>query len=251
MKYKALFFFLLIPSIAFSQNEKLDKTKSENIQKVITLFQTKNIDGISKIVNYPLRREYPIPEVKNETDFRKRFNQIFDAKIINQISNSKREQWSEVGWRGIMFNDGDVWINENGKIIAVNYQSDFENAQYKSLIANDKKNLYPTLKKFQTPVYKFQTKNYLIRIDQLKDGSHRYASWKIGNEESSKPDLVITDGDLQFDGSGGNHTITFKKGEFSYIIYRGIIGEKDGAEIDLTVEKNSKVILQQKGKLIQ
>jgi len=139
MKYKALFFFLLIFSIAFSQNEKLDKTKSENIQKVITLFQTKNIDVISKIVNYPLHREFPIPDVKNEADFRKRFNQIFDAKIINQISNSKTEQWSEVGWRGIMFSDGDVWINENGKIIAVNYQSDFENAQYKSLVVNDKK----------------------------------------------------------------------------------------------------------------
>jgi hypothetical protein len=60
MKYKILFFFLLISNSIFSQNEKLDKTKTENIQKVIKLFQTKNIDGITNIVNYPLRREYPI-----------------------------------------------------------------------------------------------------------------------------------------------------------------------------------------------
>lgn len=251
MKYKILFFFLLISSSIFSQNEKLDKTKTENIQKVIKLFQTKNIEGITKIVNYPLRREYPIPDVKNEAEFKKRFNQIFDAKIINKISNSKIEQWSEVGWRGIMLDNGDLWINENGKIIAVNYQSDFENAQYKSLVINDKKNLYPTLRNFHIPIYRFQTKNYFIRIDQLKDGSHRYASWKLGKKESTKPDLIITNGELQFDGSGGNHTITFKKGEFSYIIYRGIIGEKDTPEIDLTVEQNNKVILQQDGKLIQ
>lgn len=187
MKYNILFFFLLISSIAFSQKEKLDKIKTENIQKVITLFQTKNIDGISEIVNYPLHREYPIPDVKNETDLKKRFNQIFDVKIINQISNSKTDQWSEIGWRGIMFSDGDVWINENGKIIAVNYQSDFENNQYKSLIANDRKDLYPTLKDFRIPVYKFRTKNYLIRIDQLENGSHRYAAWKLAKKNLQNP----------------------------------------------------------------
>ena len=56
MKYKLLFLFLLISVIVFSQNEKLDKTKTVNIQKLIKLFETKDIDGISKIVNYPLKR---------------------------------------------------------------------------------------------------------------------------------------------------------------------------------------------------
>ena len=56
MKYKLLFLFLLISVIVFSQNEKLDKTKTDNIQKLIKLFETKDIDGISKIVNYPLKR---------------------------------------------------------------------------------------------------------------------------------------------------------------------------------------------------
>ncbi|WP_051230587.1 hypothetical protein [Epilithonimonas caeni] len=83
MKYKFLFLFLIISSLVFSQNEKLDKTKTDNIQKVIGLFQAKNIDGISKIVNYPLSREYPIPNVKNGADLKKRFNQIFDEKIID------------------------------------------------------------------------------------------------------------------------------------------------------------------------
>lgn len=95
------------------------------------------------------------------------------------------------------------------------------------------------------------TKSYLIRIDELSNGKYRYASWKSGKKESTKPDLILTNGEIRMEGSGGNHTITFKKGEFSYIIYRGIIGEKDAPEIDLTVEQNNKVILQQDGKLIQ
>ncbi|MPS74382.1 MAG: hypothetical protein E2590_14705 [Chryseobacterium sp.] len=251
MKYKFLFFFLIISSLVFSQNEKLDKTKTDNIQKVIRLFQAKNIDGISKIVNYPLSREYPIPNVKNGADLKKRFNQIFDEKIIDQISNSKLDQWSEVGWRGIMLDNGDLWIDTDGRITALNYQSQFETNQKNNIIANEKKNLFSSLKQYKSPVYKFTTKNYLIRIDELSNGKYRYASWKIGKKESTKPDLILANGEIRMEGSGGNHTITFKKDEFSYIIYRGIIGVKDAPEIDLTVEQKNKVILQQDGKLIQ
>lgn len=250
MKYRILILLLLIFNLSFAQND-LDKNEIENIQKLINLFKTKNVDGISKIISYPLNREYPIPSIKNEADLKKRFSQIFDQKIINEISNSKIDQWSKVGYRGIMFDDGNLWIESDGKIIAINFESDFELNQRKSLINNDKKKLYSSLKSFNLPLYKFKTKNHLIRVDQLENGKYRYVSWKTGKSESSKPDLILTNGELQFDGSGGNHTITFKKGEFNYKIYRGIIGEKDAAEISLTVEQDGKIILQQDGKLLE
>ena len=250
MKYKILILLLLIFNFSLAQNN-LDKNEIENIQKLIKLFKTKNVDGISKIVNYPLSREYPIPEIKNEVDFKKRFSQVFDAKIINQISNSKIDQWSEVGWRGIMLDNGDIWMDTDGKISALNYQSAFEKNQKNSIVVNDKKNLFPSLKQYKSPTYKLTTKSYLIRIDELSNGKYRYASWKLGKKESTKPDLILTNGEIQMDGSGGNHSIIFKKGEYVYTIYRGIIGEKDAPEIDLTLEQNKKVILHQDGKLIQ
>lgn len=250
MKYKILILLLLIFNLSFAQND-LEKTEIENIQKLINLFKTKNVDGISKMITYPLSREYPIPAVKNEADLKKRFNQIFDEKIIEIISNSKIDQWSEVGWRGIMLNNGNLWVESDGRITAVNYQSDFELTQKKNLILNDKSKLHSSLKTFKTPTYKIQTKSYLIRIDELANGKYRYASWKIGRSEASKPDLILTNGELKFDGSGGNHTITFTKGEYQYNIYRGIIGEKDAAEISLTVEQKGKIILQQDGKLLE
>lgn len=250
MKYKILILLLLICNLSFAQND-LDKTEIENIQKLINLFKTNNVDGITKIISYPLSREYPIPAVKNGADLKKRFNQIFDKKIIDIISNSKIDQWSEVGWRGIMLNRGDIWIESHGKITALNYQSSFETAQKNSLINHDKKKLHSSLKSFKSPTYKIKTKSYLIRIDELANGKYRYASWKIGKPETSKPDLILSNGELKFDGSGGNHTITFTKGEYQYNIYRGIIGEKDAAEISLTVEQNGKIILQQDGKLLE
>lgn len=189
--------------------------------------------------------------MQNGTDFKKRFDQIFDSKSINQISTSRIEQWSDVGWRGIMLDNGVLWIDTDGRIIAFNYQSPFEAHQKQKIILNEKKNLFSTLRQYKLPVYKFTTQNYLIRIDQLKNGKYRYASWKLGKKESTKPDLVLTNGEISMDGSGGNHTITFKKGEFNYIIYRKIIGEKASPEINLTVEQNNKLILQQNGKMIQ
>jgi len=250
MKYRILILLMLIFNLSFAQNE-LDKNEIQSIQKLIKLFQTKNVDGISKIISYPLNREYPIPAVKNEADFKKRFNQIFDQKLIGIITKSKIEQWSEVGWKGIMLDRGDLWIETDGTITALNYQSDFETKQRKDLIAKQKTKLHASLKSFLVPVYKFKTKNYLIRIDEQANNKYRYASWKIGSLESSKPDLILTDGEWDNDGTGGNHTITFKKGEFNYKIYRGIIGEKDAAEISLTVEQNGKIILQQDGRLLE
>lgn len=250
MKYRILVLLLLVYNLSSAQND-LDKTEIANIQKLIRLFQTNDVGEITKIISYPLEREYPIPAVRNEAELKRRFNQIFDKKIIDEISNSKIDQWSEVGWRGIMMNRGDLWIESNGKIKALNYQSDFEANQKQSLIDNDKKKLYSALKVFKVPVYKFNTKNYLIRIDELSNGKYRYASWKLGKSETSKPDLILVNGELQFEGSGGNHTITFKKGEFYYKIYRGIIGVKDAAQISLTVEQNEKVILQQDGKFVE
>ncbi|WDF47193.1 hypothetical protein PQ459_01630 [Chryseobacterium sp. KACC 21268] len=250
MKYRILVLLLLVYNLSSAQND-LDKTEIANIQKLIRLFQTNDVGEITKIISYPLEREYPIPPVRNEAELKRRFNQIFDKKIIEEISNSKIDQWSEVGWRGIMLNRGDLWIESNGKIKALNYQSDFEVNQKQSLINNDKKKLYSALKVFKIPVYKFTTKNYLIRIDELSNGKYRYASWKSGESETSKPDLILVNGELQFDGSGGNHTITFKKGEFKYKIYRGIIGVNEAAEISLTVEQNGKVILQQDGKFVE
>ena len=250
MTYRILILLLLIFNLSFAQND-LDKSEIENIQKLIKLCQTKNVDGISKIISYPLNREYPIPVVKNEAELKKRFNQIFDKKIIDLISNSKIDQWSKVGYRGIMFDDGNLWIESDGEIKALNYQSDFEISQKKSLINNDREKLFSSLKVFKSPTYKIKTKSYLIRIDELNNGKYRYASWKIGKSEAAKPDLILTNGQLKFDGSGGNHTIIFKKGEYVYAIYRGIIGEKDAAEISLTVEQEGQMILQQDGQLIE
>lgn len=252
MKFRLLFLLVLVSKIGYSQSEKLDDNKTDNIKNVIALFKEKNIHKISNIISFPLRREYPIPSINDKNEFKQRFNQVFDQTLVDKIVNSKIKQWSEVGWRGIMLDNGIVWIESyEGKITAVNYQSTFEKKLQKDLIAKEKENLHVSLKTFNSPTYKIKTKNYFIRVDELSNSKYRYASWKINKIESSKPDIILNNGVLEFEGSGGNHVITFSNGNYTYKVYRNIIGEKNAPDITFEVEKDGKIILTEDGTIMQ
>lgn len=252
MRFKILILLLIVFKLSFSQNNPLDSNKLTYINNVIELFKQSNTDGISAIINYPLRREYPIPTVKNEIEFKQRFTTIFDKTLIDRIANSKSDQWTEVGWRGIMLDKGIIWIDSyEGKIIAVNYQSIFEQKQIQELIENEKQKLHYSIKSFQRPVYKIVTKHYLIRIDKLSDDNYRYVSWKMNGNESSKPDIILTNGVKDYEGNGGNHVITFTTKNYSYKIYRNIIGTDESLDITLIIEKNRKIIFTEDGNLLE
>ena len=253
MKFRLLVLILLVCKTGYSQIEKLGDYKVANIKNVITLFKQKNLDKISSIIHFPLHREYPIPSIKNEKEFRQRFNEVFDKTLIEKIAKSKIEHWSSVGWRGIMLDNGVVWIDTYKgkiKIINVNYQSDFEKKLKKDLIDKDKENLLISLRNFESPTYKIKTKNYLIRIDKLSNYEYRYASWKKGEKESSKPDMILNSGELEAQGSGGNHVITFANRNYTYKVWRNI-GEDNSSDITLYVKKDGKTILTENGTLIE
>lgn len=232
--------------------EKLEDYQIDSIKNVIAIFKIGNIDKISSKIDFPLQREYPIPSIKNKEEFRERFNEVFDKTLIGKIANSKIEQWSEVGWRGIMLDNGDLWMaNSDGTITTINYQSDFEKKLRQNLILKDKQNLYVSLRKFESPTYKIETKKHLIRIDELTNSKYRYASWKMGEKVTTKPNIILDNGELEFEGSGGNHVITFVNGKYTYKVYRNIIGEENSPDITLEIEKDGQIILTENGTLIK
>lgn len=242
---------ILLEEKAELKQQGLEDYEIDSIKALITLFKKKDIDGISNKISYPLYRQYPIPSIKDKEEFKKRFSEVFDQILIDKIANSQISEWSEVGWRGIMFENGDLWMaNSDGIITSVNYQSDFEKTLITNLITKEKENLHASLKTFKSPIYKIKTKTYLIRIDELTDYKYRYAAWKVGEKETSKPDLVLNNGQWESQGSGGNHVITFVNGIYTYKVYRNIIGMANSPEITLEIEKNGEIILTTEGTLI-
>jgi len=233
---------------AFGQNSELKKEQIQFIQKLINSFKTKNKTKIADLIYYPLRREYPLKDVKDKNDFIKRFDDIFDKEFVDHVANSKMNDWSEVGWRGIMLDDGALWIDDEGKIMTVNYQSSKEKQLLVNAIQADKNQLPKSLQDFEKPSYLIFTKNYKIRIDEKADGVYRYAAWKIKNQKS-EPDIIIENGVWEFQGSGGNHTITFENEGYIYIVSINIIGADDTPDATLEILKQDKKIFREDGEI--
>jgi len=215
------------------------------INKLIQNFKSGNVSNIADEINYPLKRDYPIPSINNKEEFMARFGEVFDKVLIEKIVKSTPDKdWERVGWRGIMLGNGDLWL-DGDKILAVNYQSEEEKTLQLKLIQDEKLKLHPSLRNYATPVLSAKTKNYLLRIDELENGKYRYSSWGAKKDQSQEPDIVLNNGQQVPDGSGGNHFYLFRNGEYTYRFLVIVLGENDSPPGELEVNKGEKSILRE------
>ncbi|RYD57336.1 MAG: hypothetical protein EOP56_08490 [Sphingobacteriales bacterium] len=251
MKKLILLLILAVSNMPASSQE-MNEEEMKLVSRFISYVKKQQKDQVANIVSYPLRREYPLPEIKSKNEFLKRYNELFDAALVKAISNSEPgKDWSTVGWRGIMLSNGTVWLDYDGKLIAVNNQSETETKKRVQLIAKEKKTLHPSLRTFAAPVVMLETSKYRIRVDDMGNGNYRYASWPAKRKMSSKPDLVIDKGEFIPDGSGGNYKYQFVNGAYTYDCEIIIMGEKDTPPAMLIVSQNGKQILSQKAKIVK
>lgn len=52
---------------------------------------------------------------------------------------------------------------------------------------------------------------------------------------------------MKFDGSGGNYIINFSRQNFLYKVYRNVIREKGAPEFLLSIERDGRGILKERG----
>ncbi|OMQ12364.1 hypothetical protein [[Flexibacter] sp. ATCC 35103] len=243
---KLIYIALLVFSVHNAVGQDLKPEYQKFIKTFIDNVKNNKKEAVANIIRYPLNRDYPIPSVKNKADFIKRYDQIFDADLKNEIIKSNpAKDWSQVGWRGIMLNQGSIWIDEDGRLITINHQSKYEEDLKNKLIKSDKAKVHSSIAKFKEPVYILETSKFRIRIDDLGNNNYRYASWSIKQKMTEKPDLIITNGKWIQDGSGGNHHIEFKKGNYVYDCDIIVLGEKDSPPARLIITQGDKEILNQ------
>ena len=236
---------VLCLSLLFTSNIfALEQKYHESVLPVIAAFKAHDKAAIAAHIRYPLKRQYPLPDIKNEAEFINRFDEVFDEELVAVIGSSNiNTDWDSVGWRGIMLNNGVMWVDTEGKVIAVNTQNTTEQAHAEKLIAQDKQSLHSSIKAFQKPILDWETVNYRVRIDDLGDRNYRYVVWSIDKNSSDKPDIVLINGDITFEGSGGNHHYTFKNGRYSYVLQVTVIGSDTSPPGWLEVYKDDKLLL--------
>jgi hypothetical protein len=245
---------LLLLSLLFCSGLTYGQELSKEYQVIVSNFidcvKNNKREKISEMIRYPLGREYPIPAIKDKQEFVKRYAEIFDEPLKQLIVNSKpTTDWTEVGWRGIMLGSGDVWIDPDGRLYGVNYQSKSEEKKRTEIVENERKTLHPSLLKYKEPVCILETKKFRIRIDDLGD-NYRYASWPINKTMSEKPDLVLEEGEIVREGTGGNHHFTFKNGEYTYECMINVIRTAESPPAQLIIYKGEKEILSENATIL-
>jgi hypothetical protein len=250
--FKLFFISLLTTVYATAEVTNNDSHQQENqgvarlVLPIVNAFKDEDKKIIASSIQYPLKRETPIPPINNEQEMLMRFDEVFDEAIVQRIIESDpSNDWSKLGWRGIMFMHGDLWLNSEGTIISVNYQSAQEKSIKAQLIEQQKNVLHTSIAVFKSPVLEWETKKFRVRIDLMKDDSYRYAVWKVAASSSSKPDLILLNGEISFDGSGGNHSYVFLNGHYTYECAVTVLGTDLSPPGVLSVYKGDGLILQQ------
>jgi len=68
-----------------------------------------------------------------------------------------------------------------------------------------------------------KTKKFKIRIDLQPNGKYLYQSWAAHSKITSKPSMIISDGEIVPDGSGGNYYYEFNNNGYLYQIWRNYL----------------------------
>jgi len=192
------------------------------VNRFIELVREGDRNGVADAMSFPLRRRYPLPSV-SRAEFIERYGEIFDDEFVKVIVSSESDDCGRVGWRGLQLQNGLVWFTGRW-VRAVNYESEFEKDERLRLIELEKRELHESLRKFHSPVLEWETCTFRVRIDRLDDG-YRYAAWEVDMLHDSKPDLIIDNGEVEFHGSGGNHSFSFSNGEYKYVLDVELIGK--------------------------
>ncbi|MBZ4188074.1 hypothetical protein [Niabella beijingensis] len=252
MKFKTVFLLLFTVTyiVLCAQTNGLTTAQRQAVGKLVAAAKADDQQQLAALVRYPLKRIYPLEDIKNKTEMLSRFDEVFDGELLQQIAGAKTTDWSDMGWRGIMLGNGTLWMDDDGKITAVNYQPAKERVLLVMAIQKDKQGLPSSLQQLTKPLYRITTKHYRIRIDELEADTLRYASWNL-NSRKKEPDLVLYNGVFEAQGSGGNHTITFTNNGYQYAVSINRLGTKETPEVLLTVSKNGKSLLKDPGKLIR
>ncbi|MDH6254395.1 hypothetical protein M2347_004122 [Chryseobacterium sp. H1D6B] len=98
-----------------------------------------------------------------------------------------------------------------------------------------------------------KTKKFKIKIDLQANGTYRYQSWASNAKSNAKPNLIIYNGELIPDGSGGNYYYEFKNKDYTYQVWRNYLTDSASkAPYTLVVnDKNGNEVVNEDGQVLK
>ena len=183
----------------------------------------------AKMVSYPLYRQYPLHDVEDEQQMVRYFDTLFDKQFRQQIAKLDSNSWDNVGWRGWMILDGEIW--DVDPRIVVNYSSPLEQRYAEYLKKKDMARLHSSLRGNWEPYSCFSIDGSVCPIfdfayarvdvstnnDSVREPVYRVAMYKKGMKASEEPSFVLF-GKRTIEGSMQLETLYFKSDEYAIVI---------------------------------
>ena len=172
------------------------------VNRFIEAVRNRDKDRLAGIIDFPLRRRYPLPYI-SRGEFLARYDEIFDDQFTTMIVSA--DECGRIGWGELQLQSGLVWFNDGGQVIYVDYESEIQSQERNALIEMERRELHESLREYSYPVLEWETSTYRIRIDYTGDAKrhfpyhilalirlsgiwyphympsegYRYASWKV------------------------------------------------------------------------
>ena len=236
------FLLVVLPVAAWTADDQ--QVNVANVKRIIAAFAASDVERIATCIEYPLTRAYPIPKIKTPAEFKARFAEVFAPTIVRQIAASRSDDWTQVGWRGVMFDNGMIWLgNDEQKIAAIHYVSPAEARIRAELIEVARRELHPSLQKFTAPVLEWTTAHYHVRVDACGGEEYRYAAWKRGQKTTDQPEIVLRKGKRDIQGSMGTTSYVFVHGDYRYVCAPPQGGSNEVVGSHLVVYRGDKRLL--------
>lgn len=176
-----------------------------------------NVAAVAFLVKFPLRvnTERGTLLIPDASSLEGHFAEIFAAGVRERVLTTVAGDYICRYDEGLGYKEGVIWVSTDGKRFAL----DVVNAGGFSA--------------GQTPKvqYTCETRTHRISISLLKGDAYRYQSWNASKPVTGPPDVDLSNGTLQFDGTGvcATSVYFFTKGDVRYEVRDGM-GCTDGSE---------------------
>jgi len=67
---------------------------------------------VAAMTGYPFRMLYPLRDLQSEQELIDNWDLIYDDAYCSRFAEATPDDWGQVGWRGIMFDNGIFWLDE-------------------------------------------------------------------------------------------------------------------------------------------
>jgi hypothetical protein len=216
MRTRLTVLFALIMMI--SAKSQVEQLIISDFDRIVLLIKTDNTQALSQLVNYPLKRNNPLPDITTSKEFIADYPVLFDTAFKKKLDQYKESDvLFRAGSYGLIGGPfaGDMWIDQNGKILSLNYSSAAERERQQRMTDSIKKLMNPEVNSFKANIKVCSSDKHLVRIDATDKGI-RYVSWRNGDKISDRPEVILNDGVISFEGTQGGMVWTFKDGDWVY-----------------------------------